>query len=169
LSGCEVAVQGLAAFADTLIKVQVCYLLRESPLDIFHSWPSGKTHLITPYFRVSHRMRSYFPSLSHAIQAVQGLAAFADTLIKVQVCYLLRESPLDIFHRQAAGFLAQWKNTSNYALFSRLTSDALLFSITEPRHPSVDGRVTFNVEVLQLGSAEMPRLSDIAWVELLVV
>ncbi|KAJ5480176.1 hypothetical protein N7530_005685 [Penicillium desertorum] len=36
-------------------------------------------------------------------------------------------------------FLAQWKNTSNYALFSRLTSDALLFSITEPRHPSAGG------------------------------
>ena len=36
-------------------------------------------------------------------------------------------------------FLAQWRTTSNYALFSRLTSDALLFSITEPRHPSAGG------------------------------
>ncbi|CAG7946540.1 unnamed protein product [Penicillium nalgiovense] len=36
-------------------------------------------------------------------------------------------------------FLTQWKTTSNYALFSRLTSDALLFSITEPRHPSAGG------------------------------
>lgn len=36
-------------------------------------------------------------------------------------------------------FLAQWKTTSNYALFSRLTSDALLFSITEPRHPNAGG------------------------------
>lgn len=32
-------------------------------------------------------------------------------------------------------FLAQWQNTSNYVLFKRLTSDALLFSIVEPRHP----------------------------------
>jgi hypothetical protein len=36
-------------------------------------------------------------------------------------------------------FLTQWQTTSNYALFSRLTSDALLFSITEPRHPSAGG------------------------------
>lgn len=36
-------------------------------------------------------------------------------------------------------FLVQWQKTSNYALFSRLTSDALLFSITEPRHPSAGG------------------------------
>jgi hypothetical protein len=52
---------------------------------------------------------------------------------------------LVVFHGDPAidfntDFLAQWKNTSNYALFSRLTSDALL-----------------------------SRLSDIAWVELLVV
>ncbi|KAJ5987296.1 Late secretory pathway protein AVL9 [Penicillium sp. IBT 35674x] len=38
-----------------------------------------------------------------------------------------------------AEFLAQWQKTSNYALFSKLTSDALLFSITEPRHPSAGG------------------------------
>lgn len=36
-------------------------------------------------------------------------------------------------------FLTQWRKTSNYALFSKLTSDALLFSITEPRHPSAGG------------------------------
>lgn len=36
-------------------------------------------------------------------------------------------------------FLTLWQKTSNYALFSRLTSDALLFSITEPRHPSAGG------------------------------
>ncbi|RJE18594.1 avl9 protein [Aspergillus sclerotialis] len=36
-------------------------------------------------------------------------------------------------------FLAQWQNTSNYALFKRLTSDALLFSIVEPRHPCAGG------------------------------
>lgn len=36
-------------------------------------------------------------------------------------------------------FLTQWQKTSNYALFSRLTSDALLFSITEPKHPSAGG------------------------------
>lgn len=36
-------------------------------------------------------------------------------------------------------FLVQWQRTSNYALFSQLTSDALLFSITEPRHPSAGG------------------------------
>ncbi|KAJ5628007.1 Late secretory pathway protein AVL9 [Penicillium lividum] len=38
-----------------------------------------------------------------------------------------------------AEFLAQWQKTSNYALFSKLTSDALLYSITEPRHPSAGG------------------------------
>lgn len=36
-------------------------------------------------------------------------------------------------------FLYQWQKTSNYSLFSRLTSDALLFSITEPKHPSAGG------------------------------
>ncbi|KAJ5676974.1 uncharacterized protein N7477_002607 [Penicillium maclennaniae] len=36
-------------------------------------------------------------------------------------------------------FLIQWQKTSNYALFSKLTSDALLFSITEPKHPSAGG------------------------------
>ncbi|KAJ5729036.1 uncharacterized protein N7483_003544 [Penicillium malachiteum] len=36
-------------------------------------------------------------------------------------------------------FLTHWQKSSNYALFSRLTSDALLFSITEPRHPSAGG------------------------------
>ncbi|KAJ5490806.1 hypothetical protein N7539_002373 [Penicillium diatomitis] len=38
-----------------------------------------------------------------------------------------------------ADFLAQWQKTSNYTLFSRLTSDAMLYSITEPRHPSAGG------------------------------
>src|SRR5204863_5712956 len=34
-------------------------------------------------------------------------------------------------------FLERWRTTSNYALFNRLTSDALLyFSIVEPRHPN---------------------------------
>ncbi|KAJ5247521.1 hypothetical protein N7468_002504 [Penicillium chermesinum] len=36
-------------------------------------------------------------------------------------------------------FLYQWQKTPNYALFSRLTSDALLYSITEPKHPSAGG------------------------------
>lgn len=36
-------------------------------------------------------------------------------------------------------FLTQWQQTPNYALFSKLTSDALLFSITEPKHPSAGG------------------------------
>lgn len=36
-------------------------------------------------------------------------------------------------------FLAQWQETPNYALFKRLTSDALLFSIVEPRHPCAGG------------------------------
>ncbi|GAB1212502.1 hypothetical protein ATERTT37_001641 [Aspergillus terreus] len=36
-------------------------------------------------------------------------------------------------------FLNLWRNTSNYALFKRLTSDALLFSIVEPRHPCAGG------------------------------
>ncbi|KAI2790748.1 hypothetical protein POX_c03597 [Penicillium oxalicum] len=45
-----------------------------------------------------------------------------------------------------ADFLAQWQKTSNYALFSRLTSDALLFSITEPRHPSAGGLTMEDVQ-----------------------
>ncbi|KAL4943146.1 hypothetical protein BDV06DRAFT_221486 [Aspergillus oleicola] len=43
-------------------------------------------------------------------------------------------------------FLAQWKNTSNYTLFQRLTSDALLFSIAEPRHPSAGGLTIDDVQ-----------------------
>ena len=38
-----------------------------------------------------------------------------------------------------AEFLAQWKNTSNYGLFQKLTSDALLYSVVEPRHPCAGG------------------------------
>ncbi|KAJ5082477.1 hypothetical protein N7532_011520 [Penicillium argentinense] len=45
-----------------------------------------------------------------------------------------------------AEFLAQWQKTSNYALFSRLTSDALLFSITEPRHPSAGGLTVEDIQ-----------------------
>ncbi|CEO59466.1 Putative Avl9 protein [Penicillium brasilianum] len=45
-----------------------------------------------------------------------------------------------------ADFLAQWQKTSNYALFSKLTSDALLFSITEPRHPSAGGLTMEDVQ-----------------------
>ncbi|KAK2764361.1 late secretory pathway protein avl9 [Arachnomyces sp. PD_36] len=36
-------------------------------------------------------------------------------------------------------FLALWKTTPNYTLFNRLTSDALLYSIVEPRHPCAGG------------------------------
>ncbi|PGH17578.1 hypothetical protein AJ80_04756 [Polytolypa hystricis UAMH7299] len=36
-------------------------------------------------------------------------------------------------------FLDRWRTTSNYALFQRLTSDAMLFSIVEPRHPCAGG------------------------------
>lgn len=36
-------------------------------------------------------------------------------------------------------FLAKWKTTANYALFKQLTSDALLYSIVEPRHPCAGG------------------------------
>lgn len=43
-------------------------------------------------------------------------------------------------------FLTQWQKTSNYALFSRLTSDALLFSITEPRHPSAGGLTVDDIQ-----------------------
>ncbi|KAJ5950563.1 Late secretory pathway protein AVL9 [Penicillium vulpinum] len=43
-------------------------------------------------------------------------------------------------------FLTQWKTTYNYALFSRLTSDALLFSITEPRHPNAGGLTMEDVQ-----------------------
>ncbi|KAL1953392.1 hypothetical protein VTO42DRAFT_2936 [Malbranchea cinnamomea] len=38
-----------------------------------------------------------------------------------------------------ADFLELWQKTPNYALFDRLTSDALLFSIVEPRHPCSGG------------------------------
>jgi hypothetical protein len=43
-------------------------------------------------------------------------------------------------------FLTQWQTTSNYAMFSRLTSDALLFSITEPRHPNAGGLTMEDVQ-----------------------
>ncbi|KKK20989.1 hypothetical protein ARAM_000629 [Aspergillus rambellii] len=43
-------------------------------------------------------------------------------------------------------FLMQWKNASNYSLFQRLTSDALLFSIAEPRHPSAGGLTIDDVQ-----------------------
>jgi hypothetical protein len=36
-------------------------------------------------------------------------------------------------------FLAHWQTTANYTLFKQLTSDALLFSIVEPRHPCAGG------------------------------
>ncbi|RAL07197.1 putative Avl9 protein [Aspergillus homomorphus CBS 101889] len=45
-----------------------------------------------------------------------------------------------------AEFLAQWRNTPNYALFKRLTSDALLFSIVEPRHPCAGGLTIDDVQ-----------------------
>lgn len=45
-----------------------------------------------------------------------------------------------------AEFLAQWQNTPNYALFRRLTSDALLFSIVEPRHPCAGGLTIEDVQ-----------------------
>ncbi|KAL4809368.1 transport protein Avl9-domain-containing protein [Aspergillus unguis] len=43
-------------------------------------------------------------------------------------------------------FLSQWRKTSNYTLFQRLTSDALLFSIAEPRHPSAGGLTIDDVQ-----------------------
>ncbi|KAI9374975.1 transport protein Avl9-domain-containing protein [Aspergillus egyptiacus] len=43
-------------------------------------------------------------------------------------------------------FLNQWKFTSNYAVFQRLTSDALLFSIAEPRHPCAGGLTIDDVQ-----------------------
>ncbi|KAF4281416.1 hypothetical protein CNMCM8689_000761 [Aspergillus fumigatus] len=43
-------------------------------------------------------------------------------------------------------FLAHWQTTSNYALFKRLTSDALLFSIVEPRHPCAGGLTIEDVQ-----------------------
>ncbi|KUL88581.1 hypothetical protein ZTR_05114 [Talaromyces verruculosus] len=36
-------------------------------------------------------------------------------------------------------FIAHWQTTPNYALFHQLTSDALLFSIVEPKHPYAGG------------------------------
>ncbi|KAI1938073.1 hypothetical protein LOZ66_003661 [Ophidiomyces ophidiicola] len=51
--------------------------------------------------------------------------------------------PLDIEGDPAVDFnldfLQHWQTTSNYSLFSRLTSDSLLFSIVEPRHPCAGG------------------------------
>lgn len=43
-------------------------------------------------------------------------------------------------------FLARWRTTPNYALFRRLTSDALLFSIVEPRHPCAGGLTIEDVQ-----------------------
>jgi hypothetical protein len=43
-------------------------------------------------------------------------------------------------------FLAHWATTPNYALYKRLTDDALLFSIVEPRHPSAGA---LNIEDIQ--------------------
>ncbi|KAF7113693.1 hypothetical protein CNMCM5793_003049 [Aspergillus hiratsukae] len=43
-------------------------------------------------------------------------------------------------------FLAHWQTTSSYALFKRLTSDALLFSIVEPRHPCAGGLTIEDVQ-----------------------
>ncbi|KAH8426203.1 putative Avl9 protein [Aspergillus melleus] len=43
-------------------------------------------------------------------------------------------------------FLTLWQNTPNYALFKRLTSDALLFSIVEPRHPCAGGLTIDDVQ-----------------------
>ncbi|KAE8380547.1 transport protein Avl9-domain-containing protein [Aspergillus bertholletiae] len=45
-----------------------------------------------------------------------------------------------------AEFLAQWQNSSNYTLFKRLTSDALLYSIVEPRHPCAGGLTMDDVQ-----------------------
>ncbi len=36
-------------------------------------------------------------------------------------------------------FIHAWKQTSNYALFTRLTSGSSLFDITEPKHPTAGG------------------------------
>ncbi|KAI5303511.1 late secretory pathway protein avl9, partial [Ascosphaera atra] len=38
-----------------------------------------------------------------------------------------------------ADFLERWQTTPNFALFNRLTSDSVLFSIVEPRHPCAGG------------------------------
>ncbi|KAL2833090.1 transport protein Avl9-domain-containing protein [Aspergillus pseudoustus] len=43
-------------------------------------------------------------------------------------------------------FLAMWRTTSNYTLFQRLTSDALLYSVAEPRHPSAGGLTIDDVQ-----------------------
>ncbi|OAL69755.1 hypothetical protein A7D00_5794 [Trichophyton violaceum] len=36
-------------------------------------------------------------------------------------------------------FIEHWRHTPNFALFDKLTSDALLFSVVEPRHPCAGG------------------------------
>ncbi|KAK2744169.1 late secretory pathway protein avl9 [Myotisia sp. PD_48] len=36
-------------------------------------------------------------------------------------------------------FLDRWRQTFNYSLFNKLTSDAMLYSVVEPRHPCAGG------------------------------
>lgn len=43
-------------------------------------------------------------------------------------------------------FLAQWRSTPNYQLWHSLTSDASIFDIVEPRHPTAGG---LNIEDVQ--------------------
>ena len=43
-------------------------------------------------------------------------------------------------------FLGKWRDTANNALFQRLTSEALLYSIVEPRHPCTGGLMIDDIQ-----------------------
>jgi len=61
-------------------------------------------------------------------------------------------NPLETANDFNHDFLAQWKTTPNYKLWHGLTSDANIFDIVEPRHPTAGG---LNIEDVQrrLGNA----------------
>ncbi|KAL1979142.1 hypothetical protein VTN96DRAFT_6686 [Rasamsonia emersonii] len=69
------------------------------------------------------------------LESTSGTNAEAGSKIKAQTFDIEGDPALD-FNSE---FLARWQKTANYALFKRLTSDALLFSIVEPRHPCAGG------------------------------
>lgn len=69
------------------------------------------------------------------LESTSGSNAEGGSKIKAQTFDIEGDPALE-FNSE---FLAQWQKTANYALFKRLTSDALLFSIVEPRHPCAGG------------------------------
>lgn len=55
-------------------------------------------------------------------------------------------NPLETANDFNHDFIAQWKTTPNYNLWHSLTSDANIFDIVEPRHPTAGG---LNIEDVQ--------------------